>query len=412
MQLKRGENTELKQAVADGFLKEVVAFVNSDGGALYIGVTGGGDIVGVSNPDEALIQVNNMMCEAIKPDITEFIESGIKIIDDRAVIFVFVRRGTGQPYYIAANGMRSCGVYIRRGAASAPVADAEIRRMVRETYGGGSYESARSLIQDLTFESAASEFKERGLEFNAEAMAELKLIDGDKIYTNLGLLFSDQCPRSVKIAVFQDGSATGIVERREFGGSLLKQLRDAFNYIDDLDFPQGTAREALINAVAHREYEAGGSILIKIFSDRIEFFSAGGLAQGLEPSDIAGGYSVCRNALLAEVFYRLKLTNSCGTGLPKIFEAYSHGEAKPKIEVTPNVFKITLPVICTAAPVKGPDERVLDLAREKGMIDRKDVESLLDISQTPAGQILKKLVDSGSLIKSGSGKNTKYLVVE
>jgi len=412
MQLKKSENTELKQNIADGFVKEAVAFANSDGGALYIGATGGGDIVGVSNPNEALRQVNNTLREAIKPDVTEFTESGIKMIDGKAVIFVFVRRGTKQPYYIAANGMRPCGVYIRRGAASVSADDAAIRRMVRETRGGGSYESARSLTQDLTFESAASEFGERGLELGAEALAELKIIDGDKIYTNLGLLLSDQCPHSVKIAVFQNEAATGFVEKREFGGSLLKQLREALEFIDDLDFPQGAAREALLNAVAHREYEAGGGILIKIFSDRTEFFSAGGLAQGLEPADIAGGYSVCRNALLAEVFYRLKLINFCGSGLPKIFEAYSRGGNKPTIEVTPNVFKLTLPSVGAAAPVKSSEERVLDLAREKRMIDRKDVELLLDISQTPAGQILKKLVESGLLIKSGSGKNTKYLLVE
>ena len=125
------------------------------------------------------------------------------------------------------------------------------------------------------------------------------------------------------------------------------------------------------------------------------------------------------------LFYRLQLIEAYGTGMPKIFEAYSKSMVNPKLDVTPNVFKITLPNI-HAKPVKSAKpanptlakrafssaEQVLELAREKGVIDRKDVEKLLGISQTPAGKLLKRLNEGGSLLKSENGKNTKYIYVD
>jgi ATP-dependent DNA helicase RecG len=304
--------------------------------------------------------------------------------------------------------------------------------MIKET-DGESYEELRSLNQDLTFAAADGEFSRRGVDFGAGQMATLRMISGDKIYTNLGLLFSDQCAHSIKVAVFQDDSLRVFKDRREFDGSLFKQLNDAYAFIDlhnqiratfnkldriDVrDYPEDAVREALLNAVVHREYAMSGSILVKMFPDRMEFISIGGLLRGIELADIMSGYSICRNPRLAAAFYRLRLIEAYGTGMPKIFEAYGDGGPEPKIEVTPNVFKITLPNV-NAAPAKPketvtklrPEEQILRLAEEKGAIDRKDVEALLGISQTPAGQLLKKLVDDDALTKTGGGRNTRYTV--
>jgi ATP-dependent DNA helicase RecG len=212
---------------------------------------------------------------------------------------------------------------------------------------------------------------------------------------------------------------------------LFKQLNEAYGFIDihnpigatfnkllridTRDYPEDAVREALLNAVVHREYAMSGSILVKLFPDGMEFISIGGLMRGIELADIMSGYSICRNDRLAKVFYRLQLIEAYGTGMPKIFESYQGSGVTPKIEVTPNVFKITLPNIRAAASNPktqhlASDERVLALARERGAIDRKDVEGFLGITQTPAGQLLKKLVEAGSLVKTGNGKNIRYLL--
>lgn len=123
-------------------------------------------------------------------------------------------------------------------------------------------------------------------------------------------------------------------ERREFSGSLLHQLEDAYEFIDrfnitraefkDLDridmrdYPSEAIRETLLNAIVHRDYSFSGSTLISIFDDRIEFVTIGGLVKGISLNDILLGVSILRNEHLANIFYRLKLIEAYGTGMPNI----------------------------------------------------------------------------------------------
>ncbi len=435
MQFRESETVELKQIVTDDIKKEVIAFANTNGGAIYIGIADDGGIVGISDPEETILQINNMLRDAIKPDIMLFVQCRTEVLNRKNVISVDVQRGTERPYYLAAKGLRPEGVYVRQGTASVPATGTAIRRMISET-DGNNYESLRSLHQDLTFKAAKDEFKRRNIEFGISQMMTLGLLNADKIFTNLGLLLSDQCVHTIKVAVFQDETQSVFKDRREFGGSLFKQLNDVYEYIDlrnqihatfdkllrvDIrDYPAEALREVLLNAVVHREYALGGSILIKIFGNRIEFISVGGLVYGIELADIMSGYSICRNPLLAAVFYRLQLIEAYGTGMQKIFEAYEGCERKPEIKVTPNVFKVILPninadsaekAVNKIASVPGQDGRILQLAEEKREIRRKDVESLLSVSQTLAGKLLRKMTEKGVLSKRGGGRTTKYLLV-
>ena len=309
-----------------------------------------------------------------------------------------------------------------------PATVTAIRKMIRET-DGDSYEKLRSLEQDLTFDSANAEFAKRKVQFGTSQMATLELVNNDKIYTNLALLLSEQCVHTVKTAIFQDTTQQVFKDRKEFGGSLFKQINDVYNYldlnnkttatfdkllrIDNLDYPETALREALLNAVVHREYSTSGSILVKMFSDRVEFISPGGLVNGIEIEDIMSGYSACRNSNLAEVFYRLQLIEAYGTGIIKIFEAYKTSLAQPKIEVTPNVFKMILPnlnSVPTVNTAKPPEEIIAQYVSNNGSINRKQAENILALSQTATGKILRKLVEQGELTREGHSRNVRYFV--
>jgi ATP-dependent DNA helicase RecG len=150
-----------------------------------------------------------------------------------------------------------------------------------------------------------------------------------------------------------------------------------------------------------------------MFSDRVEFISPGGLVSGIEVEDIMSGYSACRNSMLAEVFYRLQLIEAYGTGILKIFEAYKTSLAQPKIEVTPNVFKMILPNL-NAIPLINKtmtqEENVMQFANENGSINRKQAENLLGVSQTAAGKVLRKLVEQDELMRDGHSRNVRYFV--
>ncbi|NJD02807.1 MAG: AAA family ATPase [Ruminiclostridium sp.] len=310
------------------------------------------------------------------------------------------------------------------------IMQAVILKMIRET-DGEKYEEVRSLNQDLTFFEAEKEFKKRDVNFEQNNKKTLKLMNSDRIYTNLGLLISDQCVHTIKIAVFEDTVKAIFKDRYEFNGSLLKQLNEAYQFIDRYnrthseitglhridtrDYPIEAIRESLLNAIVHRDYSFSAGILISIFDDRIEFVSIGGLVKGITYDDIMLGVSVPRNENLANVFYRLTLIEAYGTGIPKILRSYKRYSVKPQIEVSDNAFKITLPnVNANLALVKSKEllsdneHSVLQMFEKQEYITRKEVEKILAISQAMAVRVLKQLSDKNLIQVNGKGKNTRY----
>ena len=122
-------------------------------------------------------------------------------------------------------------MYSEPTAQTAPASPASIRRMIKET-DGDSYEEMRSLDQELTFSFASAAFSRGGLEFGEPQMKTLGLISADGMYTNLALLLSDQCPHIIKAAAFSGTDRDAFQDRREFTGSLLRQIDDAYAFLD------------------------------------------------------------------------------------------------------------------------------------------------------------------------------------
>ena len=178
-------------------------------------------------------------------------------------------------------------------------------------------------------------------------------------------------------------------------------------------------REALVNAVVHREYAIPGPVLISIFDDRIEITALGGLTKELSLDDIMLGVSVLRNKKLGDIFYRLKLIEAYGTGIEKIMRSYDNCSEKPKIDISDNAFKITLPNQNyhknTASPKKEVDYReqtIMDLFKEKEIIARKDIQEALDVSQATAILLARDLVEKDILLKESGGKYQRYRLNE
>lgn len=227
-----------------------------------------GTVVGLDDPDSVALQISNMVRDAIKPDLTMFLHYETLEEDGKKVVAVSIQRGTERPYYIAKKGLRPEGVYVRQGYSSVPATDSAIRQMIKET-DGDHFEAMRSLNQELTFEAAQKEFELRDIEFGSQQMQILKMIDKEGIYSNLGLLLSDQCVHTIKVAVFQGKDQEVFKDRREFSGSLLQQMNEVYEFIDfrnqthamingllrtDIrDYPEVAVREALLNLIVHRD---------------------------------------------------------------------------------------------------------------------------------------------------------------
>lgn len=430
MNFAESSHLELKEIINVEFKKEIIAFANSEGGEIYVGVRKNGDIIGVENAEKEMERISSMIHDGIHPDLVPFTFVETVTVDGKVLIHVTVSRGGRPPYHLTDKGLKPSGVYVRHGVTAVPASEEMIRDMIRQS-DGLTYDKARSLNQDLTFQYAEEYFANRHVAFQQENKRTLGLIDADGYYTNTALLLSDQCEHSIKCAVFEDTGKTRFKTRKEFFGSVLKQLEEAYEYIsllnhvhadfvglervESFDYPEYALRESLLNTIVHRDYNYSGSTIINIFSDRIEFVSIGGLVKGITLPDIMHGVSQSRNMVLANVFYRLKLIESYGTGIQRILESYEDKE-QPDFLVETSSFVTVLPNLHTAESIRlnaGEStmaEKVLELLHIKKEITRKDVEILLGCSSFPARKVLTFLLTSNKIRVVGNGRATRYVL--
>lgn len=428
---------EFKQEYVSDINKEVIAFTNADGGSILIGVKNNGEVCGVDNPDFVMQQITNSLRDTISPDVMPFVKVKTIQIEQKNVVEILISTGTNRPYYIREKGLKPSGVYVRKGSSSQPVSDVGIREMIILN-SGISYESCRSIEQELSFNSLSAKMAEKNLKFGKPQMQTLKLLGDDNLYTNLALILSDQCKVTTKIAVFQGKDKKVLRERREFEGSIIRQLNDVYQFLDlynktkatfngldrdDLiDYPKEALRETLLNCIVHRDYSLSGSTIINIYDDRMEFVSLGGLVSGLSIDDIFLGASLTRNTNLAALLYRVGLIESYGLGIGRIMEGYEGFNQKPIFETAQGVFRVTLPnrnEITKAVNTSAGHKKSMDRSEEKdviiqyvsdnGFISRRETESLINAGSSKSAQILSELVDEGRLTVSGSGNKVRYI---
>ncbi len=159
----------------------------------------------------------------------------------------------------------------------------------------------RSIEQELTFDKAADTFKKYKLEFGKKKFRVLGITDSsDSLYTKLAQIISDQCAHTIKVAVFGNDTNTEFRDSKEFCGSVFAQLDEAFSClmlcnkttatfkglerVERADYPEEALREALLNAIVHRDYSFSGSIIINVNDNEMEFISIGGLCPDYSPT--------------------------------------------------------------------------------------------------------------------------------
>ena len=430
------ERIEYKSQMIDDIYKEVIAFANTDGGVIYIGIDDKGNLTGIDNVDETYTRLTNGIRDAIAPDVTMFVRY---VLQDNKVIQIEVGEGSYKPYYLKSKGMKPNGIYVRQGASSVQASPAQIRKMIKDS-DGDVFEEMRAPQQELSFEEAERTFMRYKVDFSEEKYIVLGLRNiHDDQYTNLAMLLSDQCQHTTKIAVFGDEANITFKDAKEFGGSIFKQLDDSYTYltlcnrtaatikglerVELSDYPEDALREALLNALVHRDYSYSGSIIINVNDSCIEFISIGGLLPGLSADDIRNGISQPRNRKLAEIFHRLRLIESYGTGIRKIYALYKDCAVQPRIEVTTNTFKLVLPNMNASGSVaesasetveKAPVvitpqmKTVMDYLAEYGEMTDEDMRELLNIKKTRAYLLARQMNETGLIEIIGRGAAKKY----
>jgi len=378
MQLKKYEQTEstyidFKEKVEynrpKSWLKSVSAFANSNGGILLFGIRDvDREAIGLSNVGKDAEKISELINSRIEP----LPRYELHMFQENKKDFIEVKIGDGPrtPYYYNSDGRKEA--FIRAGNESIVAPKHILEELILKGQNTTFDELPTAYkISDVSFTLLnASLKKETGKELMEEKdYHSLELITKDGKVTNAGLLLSDQgglvqsrifCTRWNGLV---KGSINGdALDDKEYTGSIIILLQNAEAFIKNNskvswqiegmkrieieDYPLRAIREAIVNAIIHRDYQMTGSeIHIDMFDDRLEITSPGGMLDGsfVQSLDIAKISSMRRNRIISDIFNRLHFMERRGSGLIRIIESYGNFHKSPTFYSDISSFKVTFP---------------------------------------------------------------------
>ncbi len=336
------EKVELKRMLNDSLPKEIVAFLNSFDGTIYIGVDDNGNAIGVDNLDDTQRKVADIITTQILPNPQNLIELGTKFVDGKNVIEIKVRQGKSL-YYIKKYGRSASGCFVRIGTTCRSMTEEEIehRYILQLSIPKMSMKQKLSPRQDLTFAQFQALLTFKGVHFNREAFEQnFNLRNDNGQFNYIAFLVSDQNDTSIKVVRFNGVTKASFLSRKEFtNGCIFKQMEDALDYslnvlniiqtdivgtnrIDTPYFDTEAFREAWFNAVCHNLWVEQTPPAIYGFDDRVEIISYGLLADNMTKEEFFNGISKPINEEFAKIFMQLHYIEQSGKGVPTIISKY------------------------------------------------------------------------------------------
>jgi len=420
-------------------IKTVIGFCNAKGGKLVIGVKNDGTVEGISEDDahQAMEWLDHAIYEACTPPILPLIYQ--QRINDKVLLIIEVSSGTNKPYYQKSLGL-SEGTFIRLGRSTIK-ADADIIEELKWQSRGISYDQLplyHTTIADL--DSSKIQYfldhRRNGITspLTEDVLRSYEIIKKEHstdYATTAGMLLFGKSPQQflseayILCCHFSDFKDREAIASRTCKGTLFEQFDESFDFImerinksfkiekrkreEHWEIPPIAIREVLMNAILHRNYHINAPIKVSIYSDRIEFFSPGGLPGPIDTSELESGITYVRNTCIAKVLWEAQYIEKMGSGFITLFKSYrKEGLRSPEVIEGTNFVKCILPKIHSDAIKEDIEGLILSLFKTSDEISRADIIRQLNIPRTTAGRALNKLIESGKLTRHGKGPTTKY----
>ena len=413
MIIRETKDLEYKETISKSYLKTVSAFANFNDGTIIFGISDDGRVVGIKNPIEECLNIENQINDSIKPKPNYC----LKLNEDNTITLK-IHKGLETPYRY--NG--KC--YKRNDSSTIEVDTITENRLVLEGMNI-SFEELPSKNQECTFDILSKNLKEAiGLKnFNEDILKSLNLY-GKKGYNNAASLLSDRNGfPGLDIVIF--GSDINQIKKRITlsNVSLLKQYYEALKIfeeeyiIEKIDggfrkkyelIPYVAYREAIANAIIHRTYDIQSNTKVEMYFDKIVVSSPGGLMPEMDfNAFINGRYSYLRNPIIANVFHRLDIVEIFATGIKRINESYDDFEIKPIFDVTESYISMTLP-IKKEIDLSNNEKIVFENMNSNKEYQRVELENLTGLKKDTLIRILNSLINKGLITKKGNGTNISY----
>src|SRR3989338_2543933 len=399
-----GYTLDFKEGIPSDLGRHICAFANASGGRIILGVRDDGSACGykLRKADEAKI---NTTARNLEPSVRVSVER----VGDFAVIHI--PEGENKPHSSAGQ------FYLRIGSTSQQLKRDEIRgffqreRLVR-------FDEKPNMEIDFGHDFYRLKFKDylakagiTPLKDEADTLRNLDLLDGGHMKNAGVLLFTHRIAKffmgaTVVCALYEGTDKHQIIDMKEFNADILSNFENALEYIrsklntnfiikmertNRLELPEEALREALINAIVHRDYFSTGHIQVDIYLDRVEINNPGGLVKGLSRKDF-GKVSLTRNPLIMDLMLRIDKVEMVGTGIKRIRNAMKKYGLKVKFESN-GFFNVMFQRIVTQEEVgekvgvkfgegsEKSSEKIMELIEKDTTISGARIAEIVGISQ-------------------------------
>ena len=430
---KENELVEFKIDWRDEYMKTLCAFANTDGGRLIIGLNDSGIPVGVSRADKLLEDIPNKVRNylGIIPRVSLQSESGKELI----VVEVHPSESS-----ISFRG----SFYVRSGSTTQELTGRELESFLLARSGRtwDSQITSNSSMNDLD-ESTIERFKvlsEKRLPFASrtegpiDLLKKLNLVTDGRLNRAAVLLFGKEPRRFFPGAFLRIGAFTNdtnLIRTDDVNGNLFVQVEEALallrtKYIlssvsydgiyrkDEMVYPEKALREAITNAVVHRDYSAYHT-QIKVFPNRLVLWNNGGLPNGISIEDLLKNHvSQPRNELLADVFFKAGLIETWGRGtILMMEECRAHKLPDPIFREESGGFSVSFFNTSYKSELQIPrltprQQQIVEFVMKNGSITNEQCRELTKVSKATATRDLADLVEKRVLDQKGKSKKTSY----
>jgi predicted HTH transcriptional regulator len=448
-------------------MKTVVAFANGKGGKIIFGVEDQtGKIVGMDRDSvfqkmDAITNAISDSCEPrIIPDVT------LRTIDDKTLIVVEISAGRQQPYFLKSLGIRE-GTYIRVAGTTRLVEDYMLKELILEGQNRHydqepcdgltvTKDEIDQLCRDLKAvavqNALTDEVKSQVKDVTQNTLITWGVLaekDGMIVPTNAYALLANKTniPPVIQCAIFKGVDRSIFVDRREISGSIQNQVEAVYQYVlekinlgakieglyrqDVYEFPIGSIRELIANAVAHRSYLEPGNIQVALYDNRLEITSPGMLLNGVSIEKMKEGYSKIRNRAISNAFSYMKIIEKWGSGIPRIIrECREYGLREPELIDLDGDFRVNLyreykngdtssGTIGTIGTNFGTnhkiaieEQQIIAILKTNPKSTQKNIQEQMKISIRSVKRIMADLQGKGVIIRKGNNRTGEWIVLE
>lgn len=417
--MKETKELVFKSSLSNSFLKTVSAFSNFGDGTIIFGVNDDGSICGIDNMTQICLDIENK----IKDNITPKPNFNLQVDEEQKIIYLNVQEGSHKPYFYKGKAYR------RSDTSSVEVDFVELRSLVMEGEHL-SFEELRAPENEFEFSALAGKLKEKlnVSEVTNDVLRTLGFYTREGYLNNVAGLCADKnsfygidCARFGKtMNIILDRETISNVSVFTQYDKAVQLIKKYYQYeeIKGIDrqiiqlIPEEAYREAIANAIVHRDWNIPSHIRILMFEDKIEIISPGALPNELSAFEYENGkISRLNNPILGNLFYRLRYIEMFGTGIARIKEAYEHANVKPKFEVSEHSISVTLPVLTNREALNSDESLIYDILCRAKELSSSQIVAQSHFTKSKALRVLESLKEKNYIETIGNGRSTKYKTI-